>query len=287
MKRSTACTSGTRIGASLLMLCFMRPLFDALLLTCHKIYISDPASSTAKAVQFASTTAGKLSLDDTRDQILDFRRQQTRKPLTASTRTYVRNIDRKRSASGDRSTLSETWNTSSDSPGWMKPQEGSVSPNTKRLLANELLVSTDNVPGWLPAQCSENDVRIRSMTRNSPKTKAMGMMDTEDWFTFRPQSIKFHISHTGMWPVKRDATTSLREDQWVHLRAAFFNTAPDGRIRPNQVQSIVKRLFGTISSDQMTGTCSTPMQRQRSVIVVRCAGSTKFSDSIYKFILQI
>ncbi len=212
----------------------------------------------SKAIRFASRTAKRLPLEDTRSEILEFqlrKQQEGAHALLASSRAGVRAVDRKRPASGERSSLSETLSTSSEAPGWMKPQEGASSPlNTKRFLQSGLLVpSGGHVPAWLPAPRSPDDPRVVA-SRAAPKTKVMGMMDSEEgWFEFSPAPAKFRISHTGMWPVTRDAATGVREDQWLSLRTAFFDTAPDGRISAVQALNIVQRLFSTIPPPQLTG----------------------------------
>jgi hypothetical protein len=219
----------------------------------------DAASPVSRAIRFASRTAKRLPLEDTRSEILEFRhrkQQEGAHALLTSNPAGVRAVDRKRPAASERSSLSETFSTSSEAPGWMKPQAGASSPlNTQRFLQSGLLPpsSAVDVPAWLPAPRSPHDPRVVA-SRASPKTKAMGMMDSEDgWFQFSPAPARFRISHTGMWPVTRGAATGVREDQWLSLRTAFFDTAPDGRISAVQALNIVQRLFSTIPPPQLSG----------------------------------
>lgn len=228
----------------------------------------DATSPTSIAIRFACQTAKTLPVDTARSEILEFRRrkqQQRADRLLATGSVFygVRSIDQKRPAAGERSSLSDTFHTSSVAPGWMKPQPGASSPvNTERFLQTGLLVpSTGETPDWLPTPKSGDDPRVIS-TRASPKTKTMGMLDSEeDWFSFRPAPTKFRISHKGMWPVTREAATGVREDQWLSLRTAFFNTAPDGCITPAQAHTIVRRLFCTLPPQQLLGESLLPLLR--------------------------
>jgi hypothetical protein len=220
----------------------------------------------SRAIRFASQTAKLLPVEAARSEILEFRRRKQQQRVdrllaTGSVFDGVRSIDQKRPAAGERSSLADTFNTSSLAPGWMKPQPGASSPvNTERFLQSGLLVpSTGETPAWLPTPLSPHDPRVIS-TRASPKTKAMGMLDSEeDWFSFRPAPTKFRISHKGMCPVTREASTGVREDQWLSLRTAFFNTAPDGCITPAQAHTIVQRLFSTIPPQQLSGESLFPL----------------------------
>lgn len=215
---------------------------------------SDPLSPVSRAKNLASTTPKTLALDDAREEILEFRcSRQDACSRPSLGKALTRDACR---VSGSRSTLTETWNTSADTPGWMKPQEGAASPDhTKRFIETGLAApDRGKIPSWLPLERTPDDPRIL-MTRVSPKTRAMGNMDSENFFPFpaRPPKMKFRIDHWGMWPIKRDATTSVQEDQWLSLKTAFFDAAPDGRVTPVQIQIIVKRLFGTLTPQQLAG----------------------------------
>ena len=216
-------------------------------------------SATCVASRLASTTTKNLCLEGARAEILEFRKSKTEEcklmtsanpwegPAIKGRDGYFR-LKRASTSHGQRSSVSETWNTSSQAPGWMKPQEPRVSNS------EGFLVGKSQSHSWLPAQRSPDDPRI-VMTRASPKTKYMGMLDSEDWFAFpaNPAAMQFHIDHSGMWPVKRDVTTSVREEEWLVLRTAFYDAAPDGCVPPEKIREIVKRVFSTLASQKLTG----------------------------------